>query len=170
MAYDASGGHERCRQYSRAAHEGMLTMTMWEPPSKADPRYAEQRAIEEHAAHDAFTNWRRIWNSDIPNGELAPVATHYTYRYIARRRQESAALPRWTFASPDAMHDYIQWVGDRYYDAFLRALKEYFSVEMNKGGHVPPRTTPRLRSFHASADSEPSYPTPEPPQHDAKGA
>lgn len=144
-------------------------MTMWNPPNRNDDRDAEQRAIEKRAAHDAAQALERIWYGEIPNGDLRPIAAEFTRAYIAELRQQSIGLPRWTFSSPEAQRATIQTIGDRYYYTFLYALDDLMAQRIRNHHHVPPRTTPRLRSFPTTHDSEPSFPTP-PPQASERGA
>ena len=128
---------------------------VWEP---RDVNEAEQKRIEERASADAREMTKRIWRDGMPgNGSLEPIAVHATHDYIAALRQESGAIPRWAWVSQEAMQQYIQQQGDRYYYAFLDVLARTIANFV-----INFRAVPRVFTTVA-AEEEPSEDAPHNP-------
>ncbi len=105
----------------------------------------EHQRLESRAASDAASMAQRLWREGIPGGDLVPVAIEATHAFVAQMRQESTGLPRWALRNGlEAMRDYLQEVGDRYYHTFLRTLGEIIGRDVPRY-HAVPRATPLLQ-------------------------
>jgi len=132
----------------------------WNPGD--DAKREEYWRLESRAAGDANTAAQMIWRDGLPDdGDLRPIANEWTNAYVAQLRQESAAIPRWAFASQDVMREFVRQSGHRYYWAFLRTLARIIGGGVETTFRLPPRTTPLPQR---------RYQTNRPRRHDEEGA
>lgn len=122
------------------------------------------KRLEARATADAQEWARRIWQEGLPGGLIDPIAVRATYEYIARLRQESSAIPRWAWASQEAMRGYIQMTGDRYYEKFTsvlcttigRAIYPFRALPRTTPlpAQMPDLVTPLIDEYQTNADNE----------------
>lgn len=128
-------------------------MPNWNPSGHA-LQESERKTITAQAVDDAREYAPRAWRYGLPSLDFKPIAEAATWAYLARRRQESTAFPRRVLRNAHVTQwssEYMQWVGDCYYTAYLHTLAECIASGVRNFYGVP-KSTPLPQGKRLSAE------------------